>query len=172
MNFLYPVETIALQLKYRLDNFYLEIGAHHLIPAATRPKCMLLAKAMVLQQLRSWLPWWEIETREKKLTRAFGPFPKEFIERGHRAGAMARLCPNDEYLHPQFKAMFVDAVGDPIECLINQIFGKYFGDQPSWDVFEIKEFGYNLILERKGDYRIWDWSNSRGVNCHPWGSCH
>lgn len=169
MDFLYPVETIALQLKYRLDNFYLEIGCQHLIPAATRPKCTLLAKSMVLQQLRSWLCWWQYETVDRKLTRAFGPFPKEFIERGHRAGAMARLCPNDEYLHPQFKAMFVDAVGDPIEGLINQIFGKLFGDTPTWDVFTIKEFGNNLILERKGDYRIWDWSNTRGVYCNSWG---
>ncbi|MND14813.1 hypothetical protein D3C81_957320 [compost metagenome] len=170
MNFLFPLDAVALQLKYRLDNFYLEVGVPHLIPEATMNKCRLLARAYFFKELRQWFLWYEYERNNRKLTREFGPYPKEFLEDGYIAGAKARLFPNDEYLHPQFKAMLRDEVSDPICCHINQILGNYFRNTNTWDVCLIKPLGENVILERKGDYRVWDWSNTNGHLCHPWNS--
>lgn len=172
MDFLFPLDATALQLKYRLDNFFLEIDCAYLIPIATQSKCRLLTKAYVLKELRQYFHWHRFEMEDRKLARAFGPWPREFIEDGYIAGAKARMFPNDEYLHPQFSAMFRDEVSDPMCCYINQILGKLFDNANTWDVCLIKPFGENLILERKGDYRIWDWSNSRGVLCHPWNPNH
>ncbi|MNU64328.1 hypothetical protein D3C71_536010 [compost metagenome] len=167
MDFLYPVDATALQFKFRLDNTLINVGLAHLIPVATASKCRLMARAMVLQELRGWMRWYEFEARKRTLSKHFGTFPREFLEHGHVSGAMTRLFPNDEHLHPEFHAILTDEVMDPTYCAINQVFTKLFGDS-TWDVCLIKPLGENLLVERKGDYRVWDWSNTNGHICHPW----
>lgn len=178
MNFLFPVDATALSLKYRFDNFLVAQGMPEAVANITVNKCRLLATAIICRELRQWFQWFPYEQNEHKLTRTFGQFPREFVEVGHIEGALARLMPGyeqtvghqAEYVG-EFFAELDNNVLDPIAVNINQVLGKLL-TEPTWNVCLIRHVGNNLMLEFKGDYRIWDWHYGRGNIRHTWDPHH
>jgi hypothetical protein len=180
MNFLFPVDATALTLKYHFDNFLLSVGHPEMVPNITVNKCRLLAQAIVCRELRHWFQWYELEMNTRKLTRVFGDYPREFFEVGYIAGALARLMPGYEQTigvpvsrgeGDCFFSELDNQVLDPIAGGVNQIMMKLL-TEPTWKVCVIKPLGNNLMLEFKGDYRIWDWHYSRGDVRHTWDTNH
>lgn len=178
MNFLFPVDATALHLKYRFDNFLVQNGHPEMIAGITEAKCRLLALSIVCQELRQWFLWHPTEEKEHRLSKVFGPYPKEFHTGGWIDGALTRLMPGYETTigsAQQYEGEFLhalqDQVLDPIAGHVNTIFAKIF-EAPTWNVCLMRSVGYNLLLEFKGDYRIWDWHYSRGVIRHTWDSNH
>ncbi|MNP98162.1 hypothetical protein D3C85_107750 [compost metagenome] len=96
MNFLFPVDATALSLKYHFDNFLITVGHPEMVPNITVNKCRLLAQAIILREFRHWFQWYELEKNDRKLSRVFGQYPREFFEAGFIAGALARLMPGYE----------------------------------------------------------------------------
>lgn len=178
MNFLFPVDPTALNLKYRLDNFLVASGNPQMVANITVSKCRLLAMALTLQELRQWFSWYTHELENHRLERAFGKFPKEFTQVGHVEGALARLMPGYEKTvgqpHLQLGEFFNgldNNVLDPVCGDINLIMERMI-KEPTWNICAIKTIGNNLMLEFSGDYRIWDWHHTRGNVRHPWNSNH
>jgi len=178
MNFLFPVDAIALNLKYRIDNFLVASGNPNMVANITVNKCRLLAMAITLMELRHWFSWYPCEEKEHKLERSFGRFPREFIDVGHIEGALARLMPGYELTvgHPslqlgEFFNQLDNQVLDPVAGDVNLIMERMM-KEPTWNICAIKQIGNNLMLEFSGDYRIWDWHNTRSNVRHPWNSHH
>jgi hypothetical protein len=180
MNFLFPVDATALSLKYHFDNFLITVGHPEMVPNITVNKCRLLAQAIILRELRQWFQWYELEKSDRKLSRVFGQYPREFFEAGFIAGALARLMPGYEQTVGQqvtpgvgdcFFSELDNQVLDPIAGNVNQIMMRLL-TEPTWKVCTIKQLGNNLMLELKGDYRIWDWHYARGNIRHSWDANH
>jgi hypothetical protein len=179
MNFLFPVDATALSLKYHFDNFLVNIGHPEMVANITVNKCRLLAQAIVCRELQQWFNWYELEKHDRKLSRVFGNYPREFFEVGFIAGALARLMPGYEQTVGRqyqndgdgFFSELDNQVLDPIAGGVNQIMQKLL-TEPTWKVCAIKPLGNNLMLEFKGDYRIWDWHYARGDIRHTWDSHH
>lgn len=176
MNFLFPIDATALHLKYLLDNFLISTGSPEMVPGVTENKCRLLAHTIVCRELRQWLLWHTEEKVNQRLKRVFGPFPKEFQLDGLIDGALTRLLPGYEktigfqqQYEGEYFCMLQNQVLDPIAIQVNQIFSKIF-EAPTWNVCLLKQVGHNLMLELKGDYRIWDWHYTRGNIRHTWDS--
>lgn len=179
MNFLFPVDATALSLKYRFDNYLVASGNAEMVANITVNKCRLLAMAIICKELRCWFQWYPMESQERKLSRTFGQFPREFCTDGWIEGALARLMPGFETTigleRSGWSADFLDElqnqVLDPVAGQVNQIMMKML-TEPTWNVCLIKQMGNNLMLEFKGDYRIWDWHYSRGNVRHTWDTHH